>query len=137
MKQLVHSFSGDKNLVPFRLRQRKTVLKSEKVSECFVPDCLKISLSVFTCLIMHWNRRNDQFLVDKKSFLKPSPAATGTAFSPKFILDAKVQNNAFWKISYSGTFCNWVALNINLKCKWACWNTKIFRKSETKGPGPS
>ena len=42
-----------------------------------------------------------------KSFLKYCPAVTGAAYSPKFILDAKVQNSVFRKISYSGT------LNLN------------------------
>ena len=39
-----------------------------------------------------------------KSLHKYCPATTGTAFSPKFILDAKGQNSAFWKISYVGIF---------------------------------
>ena len=79
----------------------------------------KIFLSVFTCLKMHWNPKNDQVFVEKiKSPLKYCLAATGTAFSPKFILDAKVQNSIFLKISYSGVFCNWVALNVNLKSEW-------------------
>ena len=37
-----------------------------------------------------------------KSLQKYCPAATGIEFSPKFILDAKVQNSVLWKISYSG-----------------------------------
>ena len=138
MKKLVHSLSGDNNLVPFHLWWREIVLKSGKVSKCFVQDCLKIFHSVFTCLKMHWNPKNDQFLVEKSKILhKYCPAATGTAFSHKFILDTQVVNNIFWKISYSGTICNWVALNINLKNEWDFSNTKIFRKCKIKGSEPS
>ena len=36
---------------------------------------------------------------------KYCPAATGTGFSPKFILDVEVQNSGFWEISYSRIFC--------------------------------
>ena len=39
MWQLVHSLCGDNNLVPFHLRWREIVLKSEKVCKCFVQDC--------------------------------------------------------------------------------------------------
>ena len=38
-----HSLSGGNNLVPFHLWWRQIVLKSKKVSKCFVQDCLKIS----------------------------------------------------------------------------------------------
>ena len=72
-----------------------------------------------------------------KSLYKYCAAATGTAFSPKFILDAKVQNSVFWKISYSGIFCNWVALNINLKSEWDFSNIKNFRKCKIKESGLS
>ena len=37
VRQLVHSLSGD-NLIPFHLWRRQIVLKSEKVSKCFVQD---------------------------------------------------------------------------------------------------
>ena len=41
----------------------------------------------------------------KVKFLdKYCAAATGTAFSAKFIIDVKVQNNVFGKISSSGIF---------------------------------
>ena len=39
MRQLIHSLSGDNNLVPFHLWWRQIVLKSEKVYKCFVQDC--------------------------------------------------------------------------------------------------
>ena len=39
-----------------------------------------------------------------KSLYKYCAAATGTAFSPKSILDAKVQNSVFLKISYRRIF---------------------------------
>ena len=110
------------------------MLKSEKVSKCFVQDCLKIFLSVFTCLKMHWSPKNDQFLVEKsKTLHKYCLAATGTVFSPKVILEAQVKNIIFWKISCSGIFCNWIALNINLKSEWGFSNTKIFRKLKSRG----
>ena len=64
---------------------------------------------------------------------KYCPPAPGTAFSPKFILDTKVKNNVFWKISYLGIFCNSVALNINLKSEWVFSNTNSCRKCKIKG----
>ena len=136
MRQLVHSLSGDNNLVPFHLLWREIVLKSEKVYQCFVQDCLKIFLLVFICLKMHWNPKNDQFLVEKiKSLHRYCPVATETTFSPKFILDAKVPNSKIYHIQVF--FCNWVALNINLKSEWALLNTNIFRKYKIKGSGSS
>ena len=39
VKQHVDSLSGDNNLFPFHLWRREIVLKSEKVSKCFVQDC--------------------------------------------------------------------------------------------------
>ena len=65
-------------------------------------------------------------MIKIKSLRKYCPAATGTAFSPKFILDAEVQNSVFWNIANSG------CVKINLKSDWACSNTKIFRKCEIK-----
>ena len=44
------------------------MLKSEKVYKCFAQDCLKIFLLGLTSLKMHWNPRNDQYLVDKSKF---------------------------------------------------------------------
>ena len=41
------------------------MLKCEKVSKCFVQDCLKMFLLVFTPLKIHRNSKNDQFLVEK------------------------------------------------------------------------
>ena len=39
MRQLVHSLSGDNNWVPFHLWWKQILLKSGKVSKCFVQDC--------------------------------------------------------------------------------------------------
>ena len=105
------------------------MLKSGKGSTCFVQDCLKIFLSVFTSLEMHLNLKNDHFLVEKvKSLHKYWPAATGIVFSPKFILEAKGQNSIFGKISSSGIFCHCVALNINLKSEWELFPQIILEK---------
>ena len=57
-----------------------------------------------------------------------SPAAIGTAFSTKFVLDTKLRNSAFWNISKLGICCNSVILNINFKKEWVLRNTKIYRK---------
>ena len=65
------------------------------------------------------------------------PVATGTAFSTKFILDAKMKNSVFWKISCADTFSNWVALNINLKSEWDFSNIRNFRKCKIKVSGLS
>ena len=40
VRQLVNSLSGYNNLVPLHLWWRQIVLKSEKVSTCFVQDCI-------------------------------------------------------------------------------------------------
>ena len=55
--------------------------------------------------------KNDQFLVEKSK----SPAAIGTTFSPKFAVDAEVQNSSFLNTSYLNLCCNYVAVNINLQ----------------------
>ena len=45
---------------------------------------------------MHGNSKTDQFLVEKVTLLhKYGPAAIGTVFSSKLLLDAKLQNSAF------------------------------------------
>ena len=46
-RQLVHSLSGDNNLVPFHLWWKKVVLKREKVSKYFVKDCRTIHCNKF------------------------------------------------------------------------------------------
>ena len=43
MRQQVHSLSTNNNLVPFHLWWREILLKSEKVSNCFVQDCSGVS----------------------------------------------------------------------------------------------
>ena len=45
VRQLVHSLSGDNNLVPLHLWWRQILLKSEKVSKCFVQNCMIICSS--------------------------------------------------------------------------------------------
>ena len=55
MRKLVHSLSGDNNLVPFHLWWRKIVLKSEKVYKYFVQDCLETFSEIFTSLKMASN----------------------------------------------------------------------------------
>ena len=42
-EELVHSLSGDNNLVPHHLWWKQIVLKSEKVSKCFVQHCSLIA----------------------------------------------------------------------------------------------
>ena len=45
---------------------------------------------------MHGNSKNDRFLEKKVKLLhKHCPAAIGTTFSAKFVLDPKVKNIAF------------------------------------------
>ena len=60
----VHSHTSDNNLVTFHLRWREIALISE-IYNSFLQDRLKIFLFVFTCLKMHRNPRNGQFLVEK------------------------------------------------------------------------
>ena len=60
---------GDNNLVLFYLWWIEFVLKAEKVYKCFLQDCLKTFLLVFTSLKMHWNSKNEQFLVKKVKLL--------------------------------------------------------------------
>ena len=87
---------------------------------------------------MHWNPKNDQFLVHKsKIFSSTLPAANVTTFGLEFIVDAKAENSVFWKISYSGIFSTWVALKSNMKIKLAFSITKIFRKCKIKRNEPS
>ena len=47
------------------------------------------------------------------------------------------QDSVLWKISNSGIFWNWVALNINLKREWEFANTKLSRKCKIKESGPN
>ena len=58
--------------------------------------------------------KNDQFLVKKKAKIlhKQCPAATGTTFSTKFVLGAKVQNSACRNASNLGLCRNPVDVNI-------------------------
>ena len=65
MRQLVHSISGEYNLVPFHLWQRQIVPTGVKVCKYFVEDSLKTLLLVFISLKMNRNSENDQFLVEK------------------------------------------------------------------------
>ena len=59
---------------------------------------LKIFLLTFTSLKSHGNLKNDQFLVEtSKTSSEILSAAIATAFSTKFVLDAKVQKSAFLK----------------------------------------
>ena len=63
MRQLVHSLSGDDNLVPFHLWWRQTVLKSEKISKCFVQDCKCIFLYEYSFWVqcqLIWNHKNNR-----------------------------------------------------------------------------
>ena len=62
-------FFGDNNLVLFYLWWIEFMLKAEKVYKCFLQDCLKTFLLVFTSLKMHWNSKNEQFLVKKVKLL--------------------------------------------------------------------
>ena len=58
VRQLVHSLFGDNDLVPFHIWWKEIVLKREKVWKCFVQNCLKIFLLVFTSFKMDWNSEN-------------------------------------------------------------------------------
>ena len=87
---------------------------------------------------MPWNPKNDQLLKKQgKSLHEYCAVATGTSVSCKFILEAKVYDNVFRKISYLGVFCNWIAWNINLKRKSDFSNSNNFRKYRIKSAGPS
>ena len=78
------------------------------------------------------------FYKEKVNYLhKYCPPAPGKAFSPKLILGTKVKNSVFWKILYWGIFCNWVALNINLKSEWVFSNTNSCWKGKIKWSGTS
>ena len=68
-----------------------------------------------------------------KSLLKYCPAVNGITFSPKFIFDSKVENKDFWKISYSGTFCNGLALDINLKSEGVFQTLKSSENVKSRG----
>ena len=138
MRQLLHSISCHNNVVPFHLCWRQIAVTNEKVCKCFVQDCLKIFLLVFTRLKIHWKPKNDQFLVIKvKSLHQYCPTGTQTASGLEFIVDAKAQNSVFWKISYSAIFNHWVTWKHNLKRKWAFSDTTIFREHKIKRSGPS
>ena len=64
MRQLVHSLSGHNNLVSFHLWGREVVLKSEKVPKCFVQDCLKNFLSVFTCQKKEKKKKKENLFIN-------------------------------------------------------------------------
>ena len=55
------------------------------------------------------------------------------AFSSKFVLDAKMQNIAFWIIPIKSFFRDLVALNVNFQGEKVFQNTKIYRKCKFKG----
>ena len=63
--QLLHSLSVDNILVPFHLWWKETKLKWGKVYKYFAQGCLKVFILGFTSLKMHWNYKNDEFLVEK------------------------------------------------------------------------
>ena len=49
---------------------------------------------------MHGNYKNDHFLVENsKPLHKYWPAALGTVFSTKFLLDAQIQDSGVWNIA--------------------------------------
>ena len=75
---------------------------------------------------MHGYSKNDHFTCEKvKPFHKNCPAAIGTAFSTKFVLETKVQNNAFWNRSSLGLCHSSVALSISFRSEWVFWGIDI------------
>ena len=78
------------------------MLKPKSVYKYFVQDFVKNVPFSFPSLKMLENTNNKYY----------PPATFGMIFSPKFVLDAKIQRSWFWKYNkYS------VALNINFKIK--------------------
>ena len=70
-----------------------------------------------------------------KRIYKNDLVATKMAFSTKFALAAKEQNNGFWNISNLRLCCNSVVLNINFKSEYAFWKTKSTENVNSKGLG--
>ena len=99
----------------------------------------KYYIFLFVSLKKHWNSKMISFLVEKKWNLNKCwwPVAIATVFSPDFVLHAKLQNTAFWNISYLGPCHNWVGLNINFKSEEILRSTKVSRKCKIKLSLPS
>ena len=131
VQELINSLSHDSNLVPFHLWWREVMLKIEQICECFN------FVMIFNSLKMHWNFKNDQFLVEKsKTFHKYCTVQLEQRLVSNLYLTQTVQNITFWNISYLGLCCNWMSLNIKLKSQWVFWNSKIVRKCKIKGSEP-
>ena len=90
LREIVHSLSGDNNLVLLGFTcGKKKLLKRETVCKCFVQDCLKIFLLFGTYLKMQKNSKNDQFLEEKSNTLyKYCPTAIGASLSTTVMFDA-------------------------------------------------
>ena len=67
-----------------------------------------------------------------KSLYKYCAAATGTGSSPKFILDAKVENSVFWKISYWGIFLQLSCLQIQFEEQMSLFKYQNLQKMQNQ-----
>ena len=54
-------------------------------------------------------------------------------YNIKFVLDAKVHNDASWKMSHLRLYGTTLVLNMTLKSKWVFWNSKIYQKCKFHG----
>ena len=96
----------------------------------WLPENFLLSLYFFKNT---WKLQKLSLAKKKKPLHKYYPGALRTAFSIKFLLDAKVQNSDFWNISNLGLCGSSVDLNMSFKSKWDFPNTKIYRKFEFHG----
>ena len=125
------------NIINLKKSVSKTQSLFKKLEYRFLVINTKIDNTTFPYQTAMWKKKEEKRKKKVKSLHRYCPVATGTALSPTFILDAKVKNSIFWKISYSRTFSNWVALHMNLKNEWDFSNIKNFRKCKMKESGPS
>ena len=139
VRQHLYSLSDDNNLLLVPCWWWEVVQKGEKVWKYFVLDCLKKFSITFYLLKLHKNSKNHQFSVKKK--VKPLhkyyPVAIGMAFSSKFVLDAKMQNIAFWIIPIKSFFRDLVALNVNFQGEQVFKALKSTENVNSKGSGLS
>ena len=107
------------------------MLKREKVYKCFVQDCLKIFLLVFTSLKMHGDSKKQQCLIEKsKTSYEYCSATVRMAFRIIFILDSTLKCKiVFLKYIKLGFCCNSIATNIKTELEMiTCFLRKYWTK---------